>query len=320
MAHKLQTYYEIYPAMGSTIKICLTASMSQSQADSLLRLLKKTILNFEKRCSRFLPTSELSRFNQKAGTRQGVSPELLDIFTKARDIGMRTDGLYNPFVLPVLQRIGYLHSVVQEYADDPTNDYSDRAMTPVTDLEIGEGWARIPYGTALDLGGCGKGYIGDYLADIVDTYDTVEGYWLSMGGDVVARGIHESELPITIGIQDEQTMDTIAQVYPSGVERYAVATSTILRRHGIKDGKAWHHIIDPRTAHPAETDLLTASVCTKSLFEADVHATNCIIVGSKQAPAYLTRQAIHDALLQTQGSEHTFIGGHIKRYIDKVAK
>ena len=318
MARNLTTYYETYPAMGSTIKICLTASMSEMEANKLLRLLKRTILRFEKRCSRFLPSSELSRFNQKAGTKQGVSPEFLKVVSKARDIGLRTDGLYNPFILPVLQRVGYLHSIVNTYVNDTTIDYSDRALTPVTDLEIGDGWARIPYGTAIDLGGCGKGYIGDELADIVDTYDEVEGYWLSMGGDVVVRGIHENGQPIAIGIVDEQRGGIIGRVEPKRGERYAVATSTILKRQGIKNGKAWHHIIDPRIAQPAETNLHTVTICTSSLFEADVHATNCIIVGLDGVSKYLKRHRISDALLQPRDDSIVHFGDRITRQVDKA--
>jgi len=318
MVHKLHTYYETYPAMGCTIKICLTATMSQIEADVLLRLLKKKILSFEKRCSRFLTTSELSRFNKKASTKQGVTPELLDIFTKARDIGLKTNGLYNPFVLPVLQRVGYLHSIVKEYENDPTDDFSNRVMTSITDLELGDGWAKIPYGTAIDLGGCGKGYIGDQLADIVDTYNDVKGYWLSMGGDIVARGVHESGQPIMIGLQDETSKRTIAKVNPMGLDRYAVATSTILSRRGSEKGVAWHHIIDPRTARPAETDILTASVCAKSLFDADVHATNCIIIGAEKASTYLKKHEVSDALLQLRTGDNIIIGDGIKGYVDKA--
>ncbi|HEX7483516.1 MAG TPA: FAD:protein FMN transferase, partial [Candidatus Saccharimonadales bacterium] len=274
----------------------------------------------EKRCSRFLSTSELSRFNQKAGVRQGISPELRDILTKARDIGVKTDGLYNPFVLPVLQRVGYLHSIVNDYADDPTNDYSDRHMTPVEDLEIGNNWARIPYGTALDLGGCGKGYIGDLLADIVDENEVVEGYWLSIGGDVVARGIHETGQPIAIGIQDEASEKTIARIYPRELQRYAVATSTVMRRKGLKDGVAWHHIIDPRTGRPAESDVQTMTICEDSLFMADVHATNCIIIGAEHVTAYLQKHAIADAVLQAQDSTQQFFGDRVERYVDKAIK
>lgn len=318
MVHKLHTYYETYPAMGCTIKICLTATMSQTEADVLLRLLKKKILSFEKRCSRFLTTSELSRFNKKAGTKQGVTPQLLDIFTKARDIGLKTNGLYNPFVLPVLQRVGYLHSIVKEYENDPTDDFSNRVMTSIIDLELGDGWAKIPYGTAIDLGGCGKGYIGDQLADIVDTYNDVKGYWLSMGGDIVARGVHESGQPIMIGLQDETSKQTIAKVHPMGLDRYAVATSTILRRRGSEKGVAWHHIIDPRTAQPADTDILTASVCVRSLFDADVHATNCIIMGAEKASIYLKKHEVSDALLQLRTGDNIIIGDGIKGYVDKA--
>jgi thiamine biosynthesis lipoprotein len=110
----------------------------------------------------------------------------------------------------------------------------------------------------------------------------------------------------------------IAKVNFRQLQRYAVATSTTRLRHGVKDGTAWHHIIDPQTAKPAETDLTTASVCTASLFEADVHATNCIILGRATATKYLHKQNITDAVLQPEVGEYTIIGKHIQPAVDKV--
>lgn len=321
MVHRaLQTFYETYPALGSTIKLCLTATMSRSEADELFRELKKTIILFEKRCSRFLPSSELSLFNQKAGIKRGISPELRDVLVKAHRIGRQTNGLYNPFVLPSLQRAGYVHSVVNDYADDPTNDYSQRHLTPVTDIEIGDNWARIPHGTALDLGGCGKGYIGDQLADFIDNNQAVHGYWLSIGGDVVLRGIHETGKPIVVDVRDEVSNEVVAQIQSINRQRFGVATSTVMRRKGVKDGVSWHHIIDPRTGRPAESDIRTMTVCSDSLLAADVHATNCIIVGLDSVPGYLHKHAITEAVLQANDNTYRFYGSQVKGYIDKVVK
>ncbi|HEY4161011.1 MAG TPA: FAD:protein FMN transferase [Candidatus Saccharimonadales bacterium] len=286
-------------ALGSPVTLTVVSGSRQPVIDELFRQLWLLIFEFEKRFSRFLPASELSQFNREAAGRQPISAEFRSLLLAAKQMSALTNGLYNPFVLPALQRAGYTHSMVAAHAHDQVDDYSNRSVVSPDRLEVGDNWAGIPYGTAIDLGGCGKGYAGDLLADLIDARSDIQGYWFSLGGDIIARGLDEHGDPWVIQVEDTAGTGGIAgQCVTSGRERYAVATSSILRRKGVKDGRAWHHIIDPRTSRPADTDTATASVCAGTALVADVLASCAVILGSEQAVDFVISRGATGVLLQ----------------------
>jgi thiamine biosynthesis lipoprotein len=59
-----------------------------------------------------------------------------------------------------------------------------------------------------------------------------------------------------------------------------VATSTTLRRRWTVDGQERHHLIDPRTGEPAQTDLNLVTVIAGSAWAAEVLAKAVLIRGS----------------------------------------
>ncbi len=288
------------------MQISVVSQDSRSAMHGVFSRLWDRIFEFERRFSRFLTTSELSEFNRNAGTKQPVSAEFWDILVAAQKIGVETEGLYNPFILPVLQVAGYDHSLVRGHEHDRQDDHSRKRVAGVEDLEVGASWARIPPAAALDLGGCGKGYLADRLAD--DIEERVTGYWISLGGDVVCGGTDDAGHPWQVAIQKAAAGGErdIGRVDVPAGERYAIATSGTIARRGTKNGKPWHHLIDPRTLAPAATDMRLATVCGPSGFRADVLASCAVILGSKQAPEFLRRQGISDALLQAENDQRTF--------------
>jgi len=299
-------------ALGSDTTLLLVGQASSAVIAETFSDLWQTIYRFERQFSRFIPMSELSVFNRSPGVKMGITPEFRDILVVAKQLGEETDGLYNPLILPALHRAGYTKSFVETYADDTQDDYSTRAVVPVAQLEIGDNWAAIPYGTALDLGGCGKGYLADLLANHLAA-PWVQGYWLSIGGDIVGEGFDASGKPWTVTIQSafKEAAHSKWMIQMSG-GRFAVATSGTMIRAGQHNGKSWHHIIDPRTLRPAESDCSMATVYCASAVRADVLASCAIILGSQKAVPFLKEQGIEAAYLQgntdTTNSLHTRFG------------
>lgn len=283
-------YFQTNIALGSTVNLFIAADQKLETAVSqLFAELWRAIFVFERQFSRFLPNSELSQFNQKAGSQQPATPEFLALLKEAKRLSEATNGLFNPFILPALQRAGYKKSAVPGYEDDEQHDYSRLHVAEPKDLKIGDTWASIPYGTAIDMGGCGKGYLADELAKLI-VNEKIDGYWFSLGGDVIGAGKDEHGKPIVVEIQDTPDDTEPAKwIVKPGLAPFAVATSGTNIRKGVHEGKAWHHILDPRTQLPAVTDLMTASIHGTSAVEADVLASSAIIVGSKKASTLLKK-------------------------------
>ncbi len=303
----MKQFYQECVALGSKTGLSLVSSAPQEEIKELFKELWKSIFLFERQFSRFLPGSELSVFNRNAGTKQFITEEFRSILVTAYELATETEGLYNPFILPALQKSGYKHSRVPGYEHDEIDDHSNKSVVSIDRLEIGDDWARIPYGTAIDLGGCGKGYLADKVKSSLP--ETITGYWLSLGGDIAVGGHDDHDLPWNIQIQSadaqEKNIGTISTMNDCGI-----ATSGTLVHKGKRAGKAWHHLIDPRTCQPAETDIRLATVCDKSSVRADVLASCVVILGSKLGLSFLKKLGIKDAVLQCKDSNGKSIVMH----------
>ncbi len=313
---QLETYHDEKQALGGLATITLVTSLPSSIVHEKLASLWREIFYFEKKFSRFLPNSELTRFNKKAGIRVPVSPEMRSVLRAAQTWAVRTDGLYNPFILPALQRAGYKHSAVEGYQDDQTPDYTDRHSMPAASLEISDDWACIPHQAALDLGGMGKGYLLDALTAKLQ-HPAIVGFWLELSGDIISYGTDQDGRPIVIGIQsakDTQQRHKKLQIVVDG-SLLGVATSGTFRRTAEKS-ELRHHIIDPRTGMSAETDVVLATVCAPTALAADILASCAVIMGATKAPAFLAGCNASAWVLQyitaSGAYDHTTHGSYVK--------
>lgn len=302
----VREYSKTALALGGPTTFTVVADEQRTDITQLFTTLWKHLYAFERRCSRFIPGSELSVLNRKAGLRVKASSEFIEVLDTAKTISERTNGIFNPFILPALQRAGYTQSATKGYEQDIQEDYANRQVVSAENVTIGDNWVSIPYGTALDLGGCGKGYVADELAHIAHTCG-VQGYWFSMSGDIVSGGLDADNQPISISIQSAQDITkyhTRTIVCPT--EHYGVATSGSFNRPGQEARTKWHHIVDPKTLLPAKSGIKLATVCTNSGLFADALASCALILGSKQAPEFLERHGVDYALLQCQDARGKF--------------
>ena len=79
----------------------------------------------------------------------------------------------------------------------------------------------------------------------------------------------------------------------------SAVTSGIYERAFEQDGKLYHHILDPRTGFPAETDLLSATVVAQSSLDADGYTTALIMMGADRALAFAEQHPALEAVLVT---------------------
>ena len=295
-------------ALGSDAILTVTGDDAAS-IQTQFALLWRQVDVFESRFSRFIGTSELVHFNQVAGTKVSCSLEFINILKAAKHWSQATGGVFNPFVLPVLEAAGYDHSLTTQLPA-PYARGATRLAQP-DELEIGENWARIPADTAIDLGGIGKGYLLDQLADTVER--TVENYWLSFGGDIVGRGLNIDSMPWHMSVEDAANQErSITYTDMSTAGRWAIATSGTNRRFGVHDGKPWNHLIDPKTSSPSESDVVTATIVANSATAADVLASVVAIVGSREGAQVLSRHSIDTSYIQTMNGSQLATNGLVQ--------
>ncbi|MFZ2684811.1 MAG: FAD:protein FMN transferase, partial [Lactobacillus amylovorus] len=125
-------------------------------------------------------------------------------------------------------------------------------------------------GMELDLGGIAKGWIADRIRDLWLAYG-VEAGIINLGGNILLVGDSPKRAngQWVIGIQDpkEPRGDNITSVM---VAQCSAVTSGTYERYLVVDGHKYHHLIDPRTGYPVETDLAGVTTFTKTSVEAEI--------------------------------------------------
>lgn len=272
---------------------------SEIMAKRLLNEMAAQVQRFEKDFSRFLPTSQLSKLNLNAGTKVKSAPELINLTRATKSMVEKSRGLYNPLLLPALQSVGYVGSWPRPENFKQNLNFSNRETANPDDIEINDGWIKIPKNSALDFGGIGKGYLLDQLANFIEKNE-VKDYWFSLGGDIILSGNDERQKGWEVSIANVRSGNELKQKIKTDGKRTAIATSGIMKRCGEKNDQNWHHIIDPRTNLPAKTDILSATIMTDSATEADIWAKCLVILGSKEAERFAIDKKLKAVILQTE--------------------
>lgn len=234
----------------------------------LVELAREAIDDLEQRWSRFLPHSEISEVNRRAGSWVAVSPATVELVSRAVEGWRVTDGAYDPTVLGDVIRAGYDRSFddLVDLADAPASDLHRDAAGIAVDREAGA--VRVPVGVGFDPGGVGKGLAADLVADQISA-EGAAGVLVNIGGDLRAVGYGPGGEDWTVDVDPADTGLPLGRV---ALRQGGLATSTVLRRRWRVAGRPAHHVIDPRTGAPADTGVVAATVLARCAWQAEVLA------------------------------------------------
>ena len=288
--------------MGTTISLLLP----ENQAELGLQLVRALFTEWEQTLSRFLPDSELSQLNERAGMPTAVSDLLYSVLATALTAAQATQGVYDPALLDQLVRVGY----------DRTFDDLKAVQTPqpagfdlIIPGEPGGRWRGIkvdpirrcvtlPAGIKLDFGGIAKGMAVDAALEQL-RQNGISPALVNAGGDLAVLGLPPDAEQWPISVPGQEQMWTIP------LRSGAVATSGIAHRHWWQGNTLRHHLIDPRTGLPAESDLWSVSVVADRCEQAEVAAKVAFILGSRKGAEFLRNHNIPGILVHEDGTWQT---------------
>lgn len=155
----------------------------------------------------------------------------------------------------------------------------------------------MPPGTAIGPGGIGKGLAADLVVSELLALGAT-GALVNVGGDLAAAGTPPSENGWTIVVEDP--FNSESGTTQLEIDGGGVATSSTLTRRWTRIRKAAHHIIDPSTGAPSDTDLAATTVIAPCGWLAEAHATAVILGGSSRFLDYCDGHRL-DAVAVTRG-------------------
>lgn len=258
-----------FRAMGSDAHLIVVADDTALLASAIAR-----VAQLERRWSRFVPLSEISILNRRAGRTMRVSAETQLLVERAIAAWHLTGGAFDPTVLGDVIRAGYDRSFAE--LDAITDSGVSALQRGATRIAVGDGLVRMPCGVGFDPGGIGKGLAADLVADEAMAAGAT-GVCVNLGGDLRVRGRGPSDDGWPIAVTHPGVAEPIATlVLADG----AIATSTTVLRRWWVAGQRRHHLIDPATGAPSETDLSLVSVVAGEGWTAEVLAKAELLRGS----------------------------------------
>jgi FAD:protein FMN transferase len=265
-----------FRAMNTTI---LLAAEGERAIEGM-QAAKAFIDECEQRFSRFLPASELTDLNRSAGDWVPVSTDLMEMLEAAQKYHQETRGIFDPSILPHLKQAGYdrsmdeirSHGVAESVS--ALNRPSKQAFGKV-ELDPITSQVRLPAEMEIDLGGIAKGWIVKQAAALLHQYSEVCG--VSAGGDILFIGQPQDGLGWDVYLEDPR--DPSQMLAQLNIPFGAVATSSVMKRSWQKENQTQHHLIDPRTGEPAQTEWLSVTVICPDIIVADVYAKTILIGG-----------------------------------------
>jgi thiamine biosynthesis lipoprotein len=267
---------------------------------ALVHVATERILELEQRWSRFLGTSEVSSLNRDAGSPQQVSADTYELVSKAVTAWRITHGLFDPTVGTALSAHGYDRDFSSIIADTPAPEGPPSPCPTPARMELDPILRTItlPLGVSFDPGGIGKGLAADLTATALHEAGAA-GALVNVGGDL--RVVGEPPSPEGWALTVPDPIHSGAELLRLALHHGAVATSSrLIRRWRTSAGEA-HHLIDPRTGRPADTDVVAVTVVAGEAWWAEAWTKALFLRG----PSSLTTlDDLHAVIVTADGTRH----------------
>lgn len=266
-----------FRAMGCQMLALL--DLDDADASEALTLVPGWFEEWEASLSRFREESELSALNRSSGQWVRVSETMWQMIQEAMSAAGESDGLVTPALLDQLKTAGYDRTF--ELLNRSLPAPSSVSSRPVLDwraieLDENDHRLRVPDGMHLDFGGIAKGWAAQQaakrLSDIAPAL-------VDAGGDIAMSAARANGERWPIAVADPFRADSDLELLM--IAQGGVATSGRDYRRWRRNGKWQHHIIDPRTGAPAETNVLSVTILARTTTAAEVAAKVVLILGGR---------------------------------------
>jgi thiamine biosynthesis lipoprotein len=226
--------------------------------------------------------SEVSKLN--VASKAILSEDAFCLMKKALEICDKTDGAFNPAIYPLMELWGF---TTGDYKIPEENEIKKLLanMNP-DDITLNEDTGEVTLandGMKVDFGGIAKGYTSAEIMNIFKD-NGVESGMVSLGGNVQVLGAKTDGSPWRIAIQNPNSEEEYLGVLKT--EDKAVITSGGYERYFEKDGKNYHHILDPSTGKPAENGLTSVTIVSADGVLADGLSTALFVMGTEKAEEF----------------------------------
>ncbi len=237
----------------------ITYAIKSPEADKLIDHCEKMCADYEKLFSAYLDDSLVSEFNKNGEVNLPDNRTFEEVLLTAVSVYHQTDGAFDITVAPLVKAWDISHAGDNwtPLADADINAFLPHVGMDKLDFDLSS-LTRSDSETEIDLGGIAKGYaLGAVAKYITENNGSAVGT-ISFGGNIALIGNKSDGTLWNVGLRDPFIPDSI--IGTLSLEGGIVSVSGGYERYAEHGGVRYHHIIDPATGKPAETDLASVAV------------------------------------------------------------
>ncbi|MDD6189177.1 MAG: FAD:protein FMN transferase [Clostridiales bacterium] len=238
--------------------------------------------------------SDLYRLAENAGKWVEVADETAEVLALAQRYYELSGGYFDITAAPLVELWN-----VNNGGYFPTDEEIKAALAIVDGAALlldGNMACLEREGMKADLGGIAKGYIADKVKTHLISLG-IDSAVIDLGGNVLLIGGKPDGSAFNIGIKDplSESGELLKTVRSSGE---SLVTSGIYERYFEHEGKRYHHILDPFTGAPSESDVAGVTIISTDSVHGDALSTSCLLLG---------REAGMELVESIDGAEALFV-------------
>lgn len=241
--------------------------------------IKAMLESYENTLSSYKEDSEIFKINENSGKKPlKVSDETFHILEISKELSCLTGGRFDITVSPLVR----LWNITGEDPKVPALKDIEKARSLVSceklSLDKKDGTVFLEQeNMGIDLGAVLKGYFAEKSLAVAKKYN-VSGY-ISVGGNMAVNGRKSDGRDFIMGVRNPrgESSDYIGTLSMDGL---TMATAGDYERSFMYEGKLYHHILDPFTGYPADTDIISATVLSEDGLLADFLSTYIFMEGT----------------------------------------
>lgn len=277
----------------------MTLTAWGEKASSALDEAEREITRLENLLSAEISDSEVYTVNKNGSVI--LSEDTADIVEASIELYHSTQGAFDITIYPLMKAWGFTSGNYQVPQKKQIQSLVKKVDTSKMEYDKEERFLSLPEGVEIDLGGIAKGYTSARIMEIFQEYNLVSGM-VSLGGNVQVYRKKTDGTPFKIAVESPDDQGEYVGVLQ--IENKAVITSGGYERYFEKNGKKWHHILNPETGYPAQSGLTSVTIVSQDGTKADVLSTALFVMGKEKAIQYWRKhyQEFDVILVDEEGS------------------
>ena len=215
-----------------------------------------------------------------AATLHGDSQTLLE---RALEVSDSPHGIFDCTIEPVMDAWGFTTENYRIPAEDELSALLKNVDASKIQYDKKTKKITLPKNVKIDFGGIAKGYTSSRIMQIYKKCGVTSGL-VSLGGNVQLLGAKPDGSAWKVAVESPDEDGNYLGILQA--KDKAVITSGGYERYFEKNGKKYHHIIDPSTGYPAENGLTSVTIISDDGTLADGLSTSLFIMGKEKAEKF----------------------------------